>query len=702
MKRLKKKQVDKKTKISQLAKDTGKTSKELVEMLKGLGVSVKTAASSVDDETVKIIKELLDKKVEKPEKKTIVVSKAPDSQPVFAPKQAEPKVIIEEPKPKPEVVEIKLAGLKVPEPVAKKIIIKIKSDGIILKDLADKLGVKASDVIKELMKKGTLATLNQKISSELAQDIGQLFASDIEIEIPPKSAEKDLSLEIFEDSKNLKTRPPVVTIMGHVDHGKTKLLDAIRSTKVAESEAGGITQHIGAYQIEIKGKKITFLDTPGHEAFTALRARGAKATDIAILVVAADDGVMPQTIEAIDHAKAAGVPIIVAINKIDKPEANPDKVKQQLSELGLQPEDWGGKTVTVPVSARQKLGIDELLEMILLVSEMEELKANPDAKAVGIVIESRLVTGRGPVATVLIKNGTLHIGDCFFIGPTYGKVRALISYKGERRTKAGPSTPIEVLGISSMPVPGDILYVKDSEKEAKDAAEKVFELRKSNIPKHKQTLEEFSKTIESGTKSDLNLVLKADVQGSLEALISSLKEIAVENDRVNIIHGAVGNISESDVLLAEASSAVLIGFNVDIDPRAREIAEKEDISIKTYSIIYKLLDDVKLAMEGSLTPEYEEVVIGTAEVRQTFKFSKIGVIAGSFVKSGKLLRGAGLRIMRDGEKVYEGKLESLKRFKEDVKEALEGYECGVAIVGYEDFKPGDILECFETREKSRK
>lgn len=659
-----------KIKVSELAKELNKTSKELLQVLADLKVTAKTAASSIDEESAKVVRELLAPKKEAP----------------AAPPQPAP-----EPIPTP------------PPPVIKPPAIKIQKSGIVVKDLAEKLEIKVSDLIKELMKKGMLVNLNQKITSEIAIDTAATLGKPLEIEEETAAAAKEKKAEITEtEERAMIHRPPIVTIMGHVDHGKTKLLDAIRSTKVAESEAGGITQHIGAYQVTIKDKKITFLDTPGHEAFTALRARGAKVTDIAILVVAADDGVMPQTIEAIDHAKAAEVPIIVAINKIDKPEANLDRVKQQLSELGLQSEDWGGHTVTVPVSAKQKTGIDNLLEMILLVAEMQELKANPDARATGTVIESRLDKGRGPVATVLIKNGTLKVGDCFTTGGVYGKVRALFSYKGERLSKAVPSTPVLVLGSSEVPTPGDLFEVMGSEAEARELAEQKKQMFAKISTQAAQTLEDFSKSIEAGERSDLKLILKADVQGSLEALIQSLTQIEVSGLHIYVLHAGVGNIAESDILLAEASNAIVLGFNVEVEARARERAESEGIKIRLYNIIYKVLDDLKLALTGMLKPEYEEVTIGKAEVRQTFSYSKVGVIAGCFVLSGKMVRGAGLRIFREGEKIYEGKMESLKRFKEDVKEVQEGYECGVAVQGYTNFAAGDQLECFETREKGRK
>jgi len=659
--------VAKRIKVSDLAKELGRSGREMLVILSELGVAAKTAASSIEEESAQVVRDLLSPK--KPEAPKAEPAPATTLKPTTAP----------------------------PPPAA----IKIPEDGIVVKDLAVIMNLRSSDLIKELMKKGMLVNLNQKIAASVVVEIAPIFGKAAEIEAPKAAAQKGPEM-VKEEARNLKHRPPVVTILGHVDHGKTKLLDAIRSTKVAESEAGGITQHIGAYQVEIKGKKITFLDTPGHEAFTALRARGAKVTDIAVLVVAADDGVMPQTIEAIDHAKAAGVPIIVALNKIDKPTANVDRVKQQLSQQGLQPEDWGGQTVMVPVSAKQKQGIDELLEMILLVAEVQDLKANPKAKATGIVVESKLDKSRGPVASVLIKNGTLKVGDIFVCGATYGKVRALVNDKGQRVTSAPPSFPVELLGASEVPKPGNILQVMESDREAKELAEKSRLKLVKVSGRAAQTLEDFSKEVKQGVKTDLDLILKADVQGSLEALTHSLTDLEVEGLRIHLIHSGVGNISESDVLLAEASGAILLGFHVEVDARAREMAEAEEVKIRLYDIIYQLIDDIKLAMTGLLEPEYEEVTVGEAEVRQTFKFSKLGMIAGCFVLTGKFIRGAGLRVFRENEKVYEGKVESLKRFKEDVKEVAEGYECGIAIPGYENFKVGDKLVCFEMREKKRK
>ncbi|MBU1027055.1 MAG: translation initiation factor IF-2, partial [Candidatus Margulisbacteria bacterium] len=504
------------------------------------------------------------------------------------------------------------------------------------------------------------------------------------------------------ENKDLKTRPPIVTIMGHVDHGKTKLLDAIRKTRVAEGEAGGITQHIGAYQVTVHGKKVTFLDTPGHEAFTALRARGAKVTDIAVLVVAADDGVKPQTIEAIDHAKAAGVPIIVAINKIDKPDANLDRVKQQLSERELTPEDWGGKTVMVPTSAIQGKGIDDLLEMILLVAEVQELKADADGTARGVVIESRIEKGRGPVASILVQNGTIRVGDIFTIGATYGKVRALFTDTGARIDKAGPAMPVELLGCEQVPSPGDVFQKMPHEKEARALAEKRQQGKTKAGRKSVLSLEDFSKHIKEGEAKDLKLVVKADVQGSLDGIAHSIQDMVIGNIKINIIHSAVGPVTGSDVMLAEASSAVILAFNVGFEGNAENVSKEDGVEVRRYNIIYKLIDDVKLAMEGMLEPVYEEVVLGHAEVRNLFKFSKVGVIAGCFVKDGKMQRGVMMRQFRDKEKIYEGKLETLKRFKDDVKSVEQNFECGISIQGYTNFKEGDIIEAYEVREKARK
>ncbi|MGB9613510.1 MAG: translation initiation factor IF-2, partial [Candidatus Margulisiibacteriota bacterium] len=651
-----------KIKVGQLAKELKITPKELIKVLTDLGVTAKTAASSIDEESAQVVKDILKPKEEKP--------KAAVEKPQVQKPEAEVKPAF-----MPPVAPLEKAG---PKPII------IDTEDISIKDLAEKINAKPSDLIKELMKRGILATINQRVAAELAREVAAALGKEVNLRV--SKAEEKVIPEVKIEKRAL--RPPVVTVMGHVDHGKTKLLDAIRKTKIAEGEAGGITQHIGAYQVTVGGRKVTFLDTPGHEAFTALRARGAKVTDIVVLVVAADDGVKPQTIEAINHARAAGVPIMVAINKIDKPEANPELVKRQLSELGLIPEEWGGQTVVVAVSAKQGTGIGELLEMILLVADLQELKADPDALAMGVVIESRLDKGKGPVATVLVKNGTLKVGDVFTIGSTYGKVRALFTEAGARLEKAGPSTPVEVLGCLEVPKAGDLLQVVSSEKEARTLAEQRKEIEDKVMRGKVVTLEDFSKHVEEGMQQDLNIVLKADVQGSIDALTKSLSELRVGNMGIQVIHSGVGAITESDVMLAKASNAILLGFNVVFEGGAENLAVEEGVEVRRYDIIYKLLDDLKLAMEGMLKPEYQEVILGHAEVRQLFRYSKVGVIAGCYVTDGKMVRGAGLRVFRNQEKIYEGKLESLKRFKEDVKTVEQNYECGIAIPGYTNFEVG--------------
>jgi len=505
--------------------------------------------------------------------------------------------------------------------------------------------------------------------------------------------------EVIDDPATLIARPPVVTVMGHVDHGKTSLLDSIRQTHVTSQEAGGITQHIGAYQVMSQGKKIVFLDTPGHEAFTAMRARGAQVTDIAILVVAADDGVMPQTIEAINHAKSAKVPIIVAINKMDRPGANPDRVKQQLSDHGLIPEDWGGDTIMVPVSAHKKTGINDLLEMILLVAEMQELKANPNRAAQGTIVEAQLDKGRGPVATVLVQKGTLQIGDSIIAGTAYGKVRAMVNDRGEKVKKAGPSTPVEVLGLADVPAAGDILAAVD-EKIAKAVAEKRIAKKRSEelMQAQKVSLDDLFKQIQEGNIKDLNIVIKADVQGSVEALRQALLGLNTNKEvRVNIVHAGVGAINESDVMLSSAANALIIGFNVRPDANARKLADTEKIDIRTYRVIYEAINDVEAAMTGMLAPQYKEVIQGRVEIRQVFSFSK-AIVAGSYVLEGKITNSSQVRIIRNGIVVHEGNLESLRRFKDDVKEVAAGYECGITFEKYRDIKEGDIIEAFTMEE----
>ena len=571
------------------------------------------------------------------------------------------------------------------------------SSSILVKDLASKMSCTAADIIKKLIAMGVMATINQEIDFGTAEIVAAEFGVTAE-ELPPE-VDPTLIPEIEDDPKTLKIRPPVVTVMGHVDHGKTSLLDAIRQSSVTATEAGGITQHIGAYQVMCKDKKIVFLDTPGHEAFTAMRARGAQVTDIAVLVVAADDGVMPQTIEAINHAKAAGVPIIVAINKIDKPGANPARVKQELMEYELVPEDYGGDTVMVEVSAKKRMNINELLEMILLVAEVQELKANPNREARGVIIEAQLDKGRGPVATVLVQNGTLRIGDAIVAGTTFGHVRAMINDRGDNVKKAGPSVPVEVLGLSGVPAAGDILAALD-EKTAKSIAEhRQAQQRNELIKSKKVSLDDLFNQIKAGEIKDLNILVKADVQGSVEALSGSLLALNEKNDevRVNIIHSGVGAVNESDIMLASAGNALIIAFNVRPDNNARRIADSEKIDIRTYRVIYDAIGDVKDAMSGMLAPKFKEVIQGRVEIRKVMKFSK-ALVAGSYVLEGKIFNNSKIRLLRDNVEIFDGAIDSLRRFKDEVKEVAAGYECGISIVDFRDFKEGDIIEAYTMEE----
>lgn len=563
---------------------------------------------------------------------------------------------------------------------------------IIVKDLASKMSCTAAEIIKKLMLMGVLASINQEIDFDTAALVASEFGVNVE-ELPPE-VDPTLIPEIVDDPKTLVLRPPVVTVMGHVDHGKTSLLDVIRKTSVSTHEAGGITQHIGAYQVKCQGKKIVFLDTPGHEAFTAMRARGAQVTDIAILVVAADDGVMPQTVEAIHHAKDAGVPIIVAVNKIDKPGANPANVKNELMEHGLVPEEYGGDTIMVEVSAKKNIGISDLLEMVLLVAEVKELKANPKREARGVIIEAQLDKGRGPVATVLVQSGTLRIGDSIVAGTTYGKVRAMLNDRGENVKKAGPSVPVEVLGLNDVPAAGDELAALE-EKQARTIAEKRMEKQRNDmIHAKKVSLDDLFNQIQEGHLKDLNIVVKADVQGSVEALNSSLMGLNKNDEvRVRIVHSGVGAVTESDVMLASASNALVIAFNVRPDANARRVADTEGIDIRTYRVIYDALNDVKEAMSGMLAPKYKEVIQGKVEIRQVMKFSK-ALVAGSYVLEGKITNQSKIRIVRDNIEVFDGELDGLRRFKDDVKEVAAGYECGITIKDYKDFREGDIIEAY--------
>lgn len=573
------------------------------------------------------------------------------------------------------------------------------SQGVTVQELAEALEVSANDIIKRLFLLGTPLTMTQSMSDDLVE----LVADDLGRQIRIVTPEEENSFSFYDDPRDLKPRPPVVTVMGHVDHGKTSLLDAIRHTGVAMGEAGGITQHIGASQVEIGGRQITFVDTPGHEAFTAMRARGAKVTDVVVLVVAADDGVMPQTIEAINHSKAADVPIVVAVNKCDKPEANPDRVRQELTEYGVIPEEWGGSNMFVNVSARQKQGIDDLLETILLQADVLELKANPDTFASGFILEAKLDRGRGPVATVLVNRGTLHVGDTLVAGMSYGRVRAMLDQRGNQVKEAGPSDAVEILGLGSVPAAGDEFRVFEDERDARDLAEQralKARIEEQNKVKH-VTLETLFSEMSDNDLAELNLVVKADVQGSIEALADALSKMDQSEVRINIIHSAVGAISETDVTLAAASNAIIIGFGVRPQGKARDMAEKENVQIKTYSIIYKAIEDIDAARIGMLKPTEEEVQTGIAEVRETFRVPKIGLIAGCMVTEGEIERSDSVRVVRDGVVVFDGVFASMRRFKDDVKSVKAGYECGLGIEKFQDIKVGDQLEAYKVIEVAR-
>lgn len=570
-------------------------------------------------------------------------------------------------------------------------------------DAAKLLHKDASEVIKKLILMGVMATINQELDIDTILLLAAEFGVEVEVKIPVED-DRFETIEENDDPADLQSRPPVVTIMGHVDHGKTTLLDTIRSTSVTSGEAGGITQHIGAYQVEINNKKITFLDTPGHEAFTAMRARGAEVTDMTIIVVAADDGVMPQTVEAINHAKAANLPIIVAVNKIDKPSADPDRVKQELTNYELVPEEWGGDTIFVNVSAKQKMGIEDLLEMILLVAEVNEYKANPDKRARGTVIEAELDKGRGPVMRLLVQNGTLKVGDAFVAGNCFGRVRAMVNDKGRKIKEAGPSTPVEITGLQDVPLAGDPFMVFEDERKARSIAEKrAITHRESELGSNTRvTLDDLFKHIKDGEIKDLNVIIKADVQGSVEALKGSLEKIEVEGVRVKIIHSGAGAITESDIILAAASNAIVIGFNVRPDVQAKSTADTEKVDVRLYNVIYNIIEEIEQAMKGMLDPEFKETVIGHAEVRNTFKISKVGTIAGCMVTSGKITRASQTRIIRDGIVIFEGKLDTLKRFKDEAKEVAQGYECGITIENFNDIKEGDVIEAFIMEAVERK
>ncbi|MBS5794538.1 MAG: translation initiation factor IF-2 [Clostridiales bacterium] len=667
--------------------------KELIEKLLEFGIEVKSHSSSVEEKDADLILEYYveENSPKKEEKADVEIASVSTVKKEDNKKEKKSKQNKKEDKKEKEVMQSE--NLENEDDDIK--IIQIEKS-ITVKELAEKLGTTSSDLVMRLMKRGIMANLNQEIDFDTASSICEEF--DILTEEAP---EIDILEETFkeeeEDEKNLEERPPVVVVMGHVDHGKTSLLDSIRKSRVTEKEAGGITQHIGAYTVSIDNKPITFLDTPGHEAFTAMRMRGASITDIAILVVAADDGVMPQTIEAINHAKAAGVEIIVAINKIDKESANPDRVKQELTEYGLLAEDWGGDTICVPVSAVSKEGIDNLLEMIILVAEMKELKANHKKKARGTVIEAKLDKGRGSVATILVQSGTLKIGDPIVAGSSYGKIRAMMNDKGQKVKSAGPSVPVEILGLSEVPLAGDSFYVAKSDKQARQVAEAVIAKDRVDMIKstpQKVSLDDLFTQIQSGNMKELNIVIKADVQGSVEAVRSSLEKLSNEEVRIRTIHGGVGAITESDVMLASASNAIIIGFNVRPENTAKSVAEDQKVDVRLYRVIYNAIEDITAAMKGMLDPVYEEKVTGHAEIRQIFKASGVGTIGGSYVIDGKIVRNSQVRIIRDGIVVYEGELAALRRFKDDVKEVNAGYECGLLFNKFNDIKEGDQVEAF--------
>lgn len=673
--------------IYELAKELKISSKDLMELMQEMGFSVKNHMSTISEEEARQVIELLTG----PEDDGGEFDWADeDDTPAAAVKKKKDKI-----KAKKKGAETTPAKTEEPKSRAVEL-----PESLTVRELAEKLGQAPKNMVMRLMEMGVMAALNQEVDYETARVVAEKFG----IETKPIQLEQDsdtMDIEIEEDDPaSLRPRPPVVTVMGHVDHGKTSLLDAIRETKVTAGEAGGITQHIGASVVEYQGKKIVFLDTPGHEAFTAMRARGAQVTDIAVLVVAADDGVMPQTVEAINHAKAAEVPIIVALNKMDRPDAQPERIKQQLTEYGLVVEEWGGDTICVPVSALKKEGIDELLEMILLVAELSELKANPDRFAMGTVIEAKLDKGRGPVATVLVQRGTLRVGDPIIAGTAWGRVRAMMNDRGENVKEAGPSTPVEVLGFSEVPQAGDIMRAMKDDKAARQLArERQEEQREQELARSARiSLDDLYDRIQEGEIKELNIIIKADVQGSVEALKQSLEKLSDEQVRLNVIHGGAGAITESDVMLASASNAVIIGFNVRPEPSAKKEAEREEVDIRLYRVIYDALEDMEAAMKGMLEPEYREVTLGQVEVRTTFKVPKVGTIAGSYVLEGKVVNGSPVRLIRDGVVIYEGKIESLRRFKDDVREVASGYECGIGLHNFNDIKEGDILEVYTVEE----
>ncbi len=686
-----------KIRIYEYAKKVGKSSKEIINILVDANIQAGKHMSYLSEEGFIYLEGIFNKKEHHKEKNKKIVDK----------KNKKPKL---NKKKKIKKDKRKKNSKEQPATIVSSVEDNINSNVILVKEvmtvaeLAEKFEISSTDLIKKLfVELKIMANINQTLTFEQIELIAIAYGKEIQKELEINKEDLDIYFDVEEDEKDLVLRAPIVTIMGHVDHGKTTLLDTIRHTKVTSEESGGITQHIGAYQVNLNGRKITFLDTPGHAAFTTMRARGAQITDITILVVAADDGVMPQTIEAINHAKAANVPIIVAVNKIDKPQANPEKVMGELAEYGLTPEAWGGETIFVPISALQNKGVDELLEMVLLVSDMQELKANPNRLALGTVIEARLDKGRGTVATLLVQNGTLKISDPIVVGNTFGRVRAMINDRGKSIKNAFPSTPVEITGLQDVPNAGDRFVVFGDEKTARQIGEARQQqyIESQRESQASLSLDSLFEQMKQGEAKDLNIILKADVQGSVEALSMSLAKIEVDGVNVRIIHTGVGAINESDVTLAAASKAVVIGFNVRPDANAKQKIQEEKIDVRLHSIIYKVIEEIENAMKGLLAPEFKEKILGLAEVRQVYKVSKIGTIAGSYVTEGKVLHNAQLRVIRDSIVIFEGKIGTLKRYKDDVKEVQNGYECGITVENYSDIKEGDVFELFVMEETKK-
>ena len=685
----------KKVRVYEYAKEIGKQSKDIISVLKDAEIEVSNHMSMLTEEGLAKLDSVFKKVKKEQPKGNNKNNKTENNQPKNDNKKAKKKKSKKEKNKKSHKQQPAIIEVPTEETISEDTI--LVKDGMTVGELSEVLSVSSTELIKKLfMELKIMANINQSLTLEQIELIAMDYGKEIQEEVEINKEDLDLYFEVEDQDKDLKERAPIVTIMGHVDHGKTTLLDTIRNTRVTAGEAGGITQHIGAYQVRAKDKKITFLDTPGHAAFTTMRARGAKITDVTILVVAADDGVMPQTIEAINHAKAAEVPIIVAVNKMDKPQANPDRVMNELVEYGLISEEWGGDTIFVPISALKGEGIDELLENILLVTEMQELKANPNRLALGTVIEAKLDKGRGAVATLLVQNGTLNVGDPLVVGNTFGRVRAMINDRNKNINVAKPSTPVEITGLQDVPNAGDRFVVFGDEKTARQIGEKRQQqyIETTRQASSAVSLDTLFEQMKQGEMKDLNIIIKADVQGSVEALAMSLAKIDVEGVNVRIIHTGVGAINESDITLAVASNAVVIGFNVRPDGNAKQMAQTEQVDIRLHSIIYKVIEEIEAAMTGLLDPEFVEKVIGLAEVRQVYKVSKIGTIAGAYVTEGKVSRDGKVRVIRDSVVIYEGEIDTLRRFKDDVKEVQSGYECGMTVENFNDIKEGDVFEVY--------